>query len=289
MSLVRRKIQLSFRLGKGSFGESGYDTLTVSGLRTRVSITDAGGPTLGQARVRVFGLSLQHMAQLAQIMKMPNGEIQLRFNEITIIAGDDDRGMSQIFQGQITSAPIDLGGQPDAIIDFSAFAGGFEAVRSIAPTSYPAGTAVADIMANYARQAGYAFENHGVNTVISKPYFPGSLGDQIRSCAEQADCEVKITNGTLIIVPKGQPRNMTDVPLVSPATGMVDYPIGWNQGISVRSIYNPSLLILGQVQVKSVIPFANGFYTIYNVAHDLESETPNGDWFTAFNGFPLVN
>lgn len=290
MSFARRKLTLSFRLGQGSFGESGYDTLTVAGLRVRVNITETGGPSLGQAAVRAYGMTLDHMAQLAQIMKMPNGEIQTRYNEMSITAGDDVNGMTQIFRGQITSAPIDLTGQPDSVINFSAFAGGFEAVQAVPPASYPTGTAVADIMANFAKQAGLGFENHGVDTVISKPYFPGSLGQQILSCGEQANCEAKITNGVLIIVSKGASRNPGPdaLPLVAPETGMVDYPVAWNQGVSIRTLFNPQLTLLSQVKVKSIIPFANGDYTIYNIGHDLESEMPNGDWYSAFNGFPVI-
>lgn len=288
VSFIKRKITLTFQLGQGAFGQSGSKTLVIPGLRCRVSISDTGGPSLGQANVRVFGMTLEHMNALAQIMRMPNGEIQIRKNQIFIEAGDDTVGMSRIFQGQITSAPIDLCGQPDSVINFTAFAGGFEAVQVIPPTSYPGGASVAVIMQNFAMLGNYAFENNGVTTMLNRPYFPGTLGEQIMRCAEAAGIEAHITNGTLAIWPRGQARTTPKPIEVSPATGMVGYPVNWNQGIAVRMVFNPQILLGRQVLVKSILPFANGVFTCFNVGHDLESEQPGGDWFTAINGFPVV-
>lgn len=286
MTFAKRKINLTFVLGTGTFGITGSNTVTVSGLRVSASIVNAGGASMGQAIVRVFGLPLSLMNQLAQKMRVNKESIQTRFNQLQIEAGDDVAGMSIIFQGQITLAPIDMNSYPDSSLVVTAHAGYFEAVKSANPISFPGSVDAAVILQNLATQSEYAFENNGVSVMLSTPYFHGSPRQQMEMCAQAANINWVIDNGTLGIWPKGGVRGGA-IPLVSAATGMVGYPSNYDIGVAVKTVFNPQIRIGGAVQVKSTLPFANGQFVMFNVLHELESEMPNGQWFTEFYGSPL--
>jgi hypothetical protein len=175
---------------------------------------------------------------------------------------------------------------PDAILEISAYTGAFAAVQMIDPTSYPGPVDASVVLSNLAVQGGFAFENHGVSVMLDRPYFWGSVREQMLQCMEHADIEWNGLQGdTLAIWPKGGTRGGL-IPLISPETGMLGYPTNWQAGLAVTTLFNPQLRIGGEAQMKSSLPFANMRVRIVEVSHELESETPNGRWFTTFHGFP---
>lgn len=240
---------------------------------------------MGQAAVRVYGLD---PSKLRQLSALNSAIMYQRNNKIIITAGDDVSGMGRIFEGQIAVGQIDMNGSPDSALVLSAFAGLLNAVQPAPPSSYPGTADVAVIMQNLATAMGYTFENNGISVILSTPYLPGTLRDQAMRCANAANINWVIDNGTLAIWPRFGSRGGS-VPLITPESGMVGYPTYSEMGIALKTIFNP-FLILGQtVEVRSSLNFANGRWNIFNLEHDLESETPGGDWFTRFTGNPYSN
>lgn len=286
---TQRKIDLTFQLGTGAFGETGMNVVKVQGRRVRCSIQRAGGPSMGQATIRVYGMRLPEMAQLMGSFRVVAGQALFNNNHVLVEAGDAGALPSQIFAGLIQQAPIDLGNQPASCLTILANAGMFDAIKPVAPSSYPGTADVATIMQNIAAQMGWAFENSGVKAKLSTPYFPGTLREQARRCAEAAHINWHLDDSanTLAIWPKGGARGGA-VPLISPDTGLVGYPTNYNNiGVSCTTLFNPALRVGGQVQVKSSLPYATGRFVVYNIAHELDSETPNGDWLTTFDGVQI--
>ena len=148
MTFLKRRIDLSFALGLGGvFGESGTNTVTVSGLRVHAHIEQVNGPGMGQAEVRVYGLTPSLLNQLSSL----NQATQVtRKNVLTVSAGDETNGMAVVFQGQISVGQIMLNSAPDTHLLVLANSGGLEAVQRVAPTSYPGSADAAVIMQNLA-------------------------------------------------------------------------------------------------------------------------------------------
>ena len=61
---------------------------------------------------------------------------------------------------------------------------------------------------------------------------------------------------------------------------MVGFPVYWEAGIVVTTLYNPQVQIGRQMKVTSSIPKANGLWDIIQVQHDLTTMLPKGPWFT---------
>lgn len=290
MSFVQRKIDVTFSLGEGSFGDSGFNTLKVTGLRVHAKIKRMGLPGASTAEISVFGLPLSDMNQLSTL---GNPNIFLRNNRILVEAGDAVSGMSTAYAGTIWTAWADMSGMPQTKLEVSAIVGSLAALTPVKPASYPGSADAANVISAIASTAGFGFENSGVSGVmLSSPYLDGTARDQFHAAITAANIygfiDDSVVPPKMCIWPRSGSRNGA-IPLISPTTGLVGYPRYSDRGIGCRSIYNPSIAFGGNVQVQSSITPACGTWTVNALDHSLQSETPGGDWFTDFEGYRLGN
>lgn len=313
-TFTRRLLEVSFQLGQGSFGGTGFDTITIPAadsqqrLRISATVNKSGGVTMNTASINVYGLTLAQMNQLSQL-KQPLASA--RTNIVTLSAGDADTGMSTVFTGNITECWPNMEGSPEAFLAIAAQTGVVDALRPVPPTSYSGPTDVATIIAGLATQMGLGFVNNGVSVMLPTPYYAGTARDQALKAAHDANINIAWDDGTTVqqggsannpTVPTGSeagsglpkviiwPKGGTiggQVPLISPETGMIGYPTVTQAGIIVNCLYNPSLAFGGSFECKSSLDVANGTWGIFNLTHQLESEMPDGKWFTRVEGSQL--
>lgn len=282
MAFTRKKLAVTFKLGTGNYGESGYNTVKFTDLRASAFITSTGGPSFSRLELEASGIDLSTMNQLSTL-----GQIitVVRRNTIIVEAGDDASGLSVVYQGQIIEAWVDASSMPNIVFRVKGGAGSFEAVKPVPPTTYNGLASVATIMSSLATQADLIFTNDGVQANLIDPYFPGTTFDQIRRCAEAANINWIIDKGTLAIWPKGGSRGGA-VPVVSPDTGMIGYPTFTSNGIQVTTLYNPSINYGQKIEVRSSLTPACGVWTIVALYHHLEAETPGGQWSSTMTAVP---
>lgn len=280
MTFASRRIDLTFALGKGSFGNDGSDTVTVSGLRVQASISKAGGVSMSEAEVRAYGLTLDQMNKLTLLNKLR--QYDTKRNSITIAAGDET-GVSVCFVGNIVEAWADMHSSPEASMYIRASSGYVDLLKPAAPTSYNGSVDAATILSGLALQMTppLTLENNGVSVQLASPYLPGTILDQIRAVARMGgfNCVIDDVESRLAIWPDGGVRGGLDT-VVSPSTGMVGYPLYTQNGIQLVTLYNPSLTFGTKVRVESQLTPASGGWSVASVTHDLESVTPGGKWFT---------
>lgn len=257
MALTSRLIDIAVQLAPNTqtnqpnrFAESGTDTARISGRRTSVRVENSGAPADGRAQVKVWGMTPSLMNQLATLGLVFN---IVPKNKLTISAGDAEAGMATVFSGTIYGAYGDFTAQPEVPFIFECLAGVADNVAPATASSFPGSTDVATIMGGLARQMNLGFENNGVNVKLASPYFSGSFMTQAQKVAEHAGIEWSITGSTLAIWPKGGNRKTPNVPVVSRATGMVGYPAFTQQGIIVKTIFNPQISFGSLVKVESTI------------------------------------
>lgn len=277
-SFIRRKLDIVFTLARGQFGESGTDTVTLSGLRCSAAIVKQGGDTQGELDLLIFGMTPSLMQQLSQLAQTPDGS---RGDQVTVLAGDDAAGMAIAYRGAIRDAWVDYDDAPQIAFHVVGMAALPEALKPVPPSSYRGTADVVTIMSNIATLMGRQFENGGVSGItLNNPYFPGTAYEQFERCRAAARIEGTLDDGTLAIWPRGGSRGGA-VPLISPATGMVGYPKRTQIGVNLTSLYNPSVVIGGDVQVNTSNVPCRGTWHILTVAHTLEAEVPGGQWFTS--------
>lgn len=281
MTFRERKITLQIDLGnKATFNPGGDNTVTLRDHRVHVSITKTYGPLNGEARIRVYGLAPSLLNQLASLNKTT---ATAQANTITVLAGDDVRGMGIAFAGQIQVSQADMSQHPETALNITAIGVGLLGVKRANPVSYPGTADAAVILKNMATLGGLDFENWGASYILATPYYCGDLKKQIADCMRAAGFEGLLDDKTLAIWPRSGTRGGA-IPLISPETGLVGYPsytsMDEGGGLSLTTLYNTDIRIGGQIAVQSGLAVANGKWQVFSLNQELEAQVPGGQWFT---------
>lgn len=274
-SYVTRDLSVTVQLGKGTFGGSGFNTVTLSDLRMAATVAKLGMPSFDTAEIRIFGLPPTLMNRVSTLgVPLP----MARLNTVQLYAGDAVNGMPLIYQGTIQNAWQNLDGTPETFLHILAYSGYYDAMAPIPPTSVKGSADVATIMAGLAQRMGRVFENNGVKVTLSNPYFAGTAVQQAQAIARAANIEMYDDGMTLAIWPKSGTRGGA-VPLISPDAGLVNYPRYTSQGMDFRCLFNPNIRLGGQIKMQSSITPACGTWYVNRLSYDLSSRFPGGPWF----------
>lgn len=291
-SFVKRKLALSIRLANNTktnqpvkFAGTGADTVTVEDARMSVRIQNAGSPAPAIATVDVYGLDETLMNELSTLGLVFN---MVPKNTVTILAGDDQNGMSIVFTGTIVSGYADYNQSPNVPFHFEANSLLIDAVVPAVASSYQGSAAVADIMGGFAKLMGLTLENNGVDGKLSNPYFSGNVRTQLRECAEAANINFEVVGGkTLAIWPKGGYRNTPSIPLISAATGMILYPSYTQNGIMIRTLFDPKITFGSLIKVETSVKAVNdvGQWAVNQLSLELDSQVRKGKWEAIINAY----
>lgn len=289
MSFARREIDLTFELGTGDFGTGGADKVELTGLRVAANIQRNGGVSWSTANIQAYGVPLSVMNRLSTLRQLyPD----VRKNTVTIRAGDSETGKGVVFSGQIRSAYADFAGAPDSVFTVEAATMIIPGLEPAPPSTFPGPTDAAVIARGLADRMGYGFENNGVQTMIANPYYSGTNRQQLEALARVGGFDVIIDDTVsppaVVLVAQGQVRKGV-VPLISAATGMVGYPSYVQNAVGFTTIYNPNIQHLGGVEIDTDLTPAKGRWYIYQLGHNLASETLDGPWYTQARGILYGN
>lgn len=277
MTFVKRVLQATINLGEGQFGDDKGPDVTLSGLRMMASIVNTNGEAQGELQLRIFGLPLEMMNQLTLTTIQTQ---QLRRNTILVVAGDEGGPLSVVYSGTIDACFSEFQSAPDVVFSIYAKSMAYQSVRPVAARSYVGSTSVFEILIDMALDAGLLFENKGDDVILSNPYFPGTVWEQIKTCCKAARLNYTVENGVLSVWPRTGSRASDEAITLSAANGMVGYPTISPGGIAVTTRFNPALKVGTKVNVVSDITIANGEWNTYTLSHALESERPGGAWFS---------
>ncbi len=303
-SYQKRKLDITITLGQGTFGQTGTNTVKLSGLRVVASIDKRGYPSMDRAQARVYGVPPSIMNEVSTL------GIPLTMwragNAMLIEAGDAANGMSVVYSGYLHQAWQDFDDVPDTFLMLIGWGGQDKAIFPVAPISFKGSADVATLLQGIADRSLWKFENSGVRVQLANPYFSGTALEQVHAIGRAANIEVYIdTNqspNVLACWPKYATRGGL-VPLINTKSGLVNYPRFQSNGMGFRCIFNPNIRIGGQIQMEST---AGGSPTMVNTAqggnttpsgtqsggpnglwavispltYSLAAEMPGGDWFT---------
>lgn len=287
MAFAERIIDLTFTKAAGLFAQSQTNIIHLSGLRVQCSINNFSGVTTCEAQLRILGMTQAHLIDLAA----PNSAFMAQRNIKLEIRAGVAGAMDLIFSGAIATGQIDLNNQPDSALVIIAQSGLLDNVIPAGSTSYPKTTDHISILSYLASKMGLAFIATGTPKILNTPYIYGSYRDQVIRVVDAASVNFMIMNDTLYVWPRyglvDSAAIRAQAPLISPDTGMVGYPTFSDIGVSVTTLFNSALRPSQTVTIASSMQFANGSWNIYHASHELESQTPNGKWFTHFDAQPF--
>jgi hypothetical protein len=213
---------------------------------------------------------------------------QRRNNRITVTAGEEGGAMSTVYEGTIDTAYGDFRSAPDPVFNVIALSAAVAALKPVSASSYNGTVDAAQVMQDLAGKMGFVFDNNGVSFNLTNPNFSGTALEQVKSCAKAANIFYTADRGKLAIWPKSGYRGTDPIP-IDAAHDMVGYPEFSSEGINVQTIFNPNLELGGRVNITSILTPANGIWNIYRLNVDIESEMPDGKWFSTIGCYRLNN
>lgn len=280
MTFAQRAIDVTFTLATGLQGDTQDKPVTLTGLRVQVEIESSAAPNTPTLNARIFGLNPEHLKTFTRIGRYP---LQQRNNVIQISAGDVDGNMTTIFEGSISTALCNYQNMPESPLEIVAVSGGFAAAKPVAATSLPGPQSIVDLITIFANQATpplTVVNDLTTTPILYNPNYGNTVKAKIYEAAKHAHINVTFFGNTVTLWDIGGSISNDTMPVISAANGMVGYPILSVPGLTIKNEFIPAVKAGTQCTVQSSLEMANGQWSIFHYKHILESETPNGAWFT---------
>lgn len=280
-SFTKKQIRVGMALYKGEQKR----TLVYEGVETHVSIEKPGEPDENKAIIEMYNLSMDAMRDMTTLSFKP---LQSKKNLVVIFAGDETEGMIQCFAGEIQTAYADFSGAPTIKMHIEAAAGSYPSLKASPPIAVKGSQTAASLIEQFAKESGYTFVNNGVTSSVKNAVLNGDPITKMKTVAHMVGCEIIIDDNVVKIQPYNKGLDEGNAVLMSKDSGMLGYPTFTSEGIKLRALYNPDLQLGGMVEVKTVVPGAEGTWKITKLSHSLvaNSNAP-ADWFSEVEASPL--
>lgn len=287
----KKELRFIITLQTGTFGSSNANTIILEGFRAEAFINKAGGMMMGELRAQIYGVSQSDMNACRTLQWRPKS---LNQNTVQVYAIDGAQS-TLVFQGNIVNAWGVYDNMPDVYLMIQAQSAYFNQLAPTTPTSIQGsidaatlmGQLVAAMNQNNPNGTQFVLENNGVNFNLSNPYLPNTSLEQIKNLAQSSGIDLYVDDNVIAICPQGQPRTMATIPQISAASGLTKYPTFDGVGVTFEMLFNPAVRFGGSISlltsVKAITDFSSQ-WIVTSIAHNLESEKPNGKWFSRVRG-----
>lgn len=268
----KKAIRTTITLVNDKFDDD-TNQIIAEGLRTICNIQFGGGAIMPYAEIIIYGLRLDVMHKL---MRVRWQDINSMLNTIRV----ETEG-AIVYEGNITFAYIDTSNAPNVSLRIRSITAIYESLAPAVPVVYFGERSVAGIIEDIATKMGYSFVNNGVpDTLVADDL---TLEDtdlnKIRKLCRDYQIDLYIENRSITITPQGASRDIR-IPLITPKTGLIGYPVPTMQGVDFRCLYDPMIRFGGLVRIQdSLMETTNGDWRIFGTTIQLESEMPGGAWF----------
>jgi hypothetical protein len=281
-----KQLRFTFTLANNAKFNGTNNQLVIAGLRASVSIKGSGLPAFPEAEISIYGMLQSDMIALTALAFQPSPAMM---RNTVVIEANGGGGWSTVFSGQIITGGPNYDNLPNVFYGAQCRVLGYESLAPADAISYTGATDVGLIMARLAANAGFVFQNNGVNQTLDSPYLDKTLAEQIRKVKHDAGIEVYIDGNLMTIAPNGTPR--ADVPsfTLTPKSGLRGYPkLDYQRGfVNASAFFNPGFRFGGPITIQdSDVITANGNWLVGTITHNLESLMPNGAWFSELLLYP---
>ena len=280
---ARRRLTFAFTFGDGAPKGAAGTTLTLTNLRAWCQVENNVSPSgATNSVIRLYGLTLDHINQLTRA-----GVLYGAPRDTVTVSAGDDASVQEVFTGLINEAKPDFSNQPHTGFIITTIASTTLRIKPAQPISYPGSVSAQDALTAICKQAGITLSNNGVTAQLSTPYFPGTTWQQIMKAVQAADAYAfyDAASNTLSVWPRNSSsspnQSITSPVLISPQTGMINYPEFQQATIRVRNLFAPGLQAIKPgtwIKVQSQLAAANGNWYVRRSTLLLSSRLPKGPW-----------
>jgi hypothetical protein len=253
-----------------------YDKVIYKGVRASVSISNAGQGQFTEMNCKIWGMKEDTMFQFTTLKLVSN---LTNANSIVIYAVDGPN-KTLVFAGNMIRALCDYNALPNASLTIMAQIDYSKVVNPAIARSFKGEVDANSIFAQLASEMGKAFENNSVSVKVRDISLRGSIPDMIRDLAKMTGVQYVFEGGNLAIWNTGSPRRNFSHQL-SPNSGLIGYPTFDGSRLHAKVMFNQNIVIGSVIEIKDTKTFgANGKFYVHKITHMLESNMPNGAWFS---------
>lgn len=261
-------------------GKGAGTTMTFEGYACTVKVTKQGLPELPKASVTLWGLSEEHMENLTTLAFE---SMYLRRNRIVIEAGEKDKALATIFRGEIVSAIPDFNAAPSPSMAIEAKTGIYGAMTPAPPVAVKGNQSADSLCSAFAKEAGMKYRSSGITASVGDCVINGDPVTKMKWVAETIGADLVIDDDEVTLLERDTVRGQSaaGITIINPQTGQIGYPSFDDKGVKCTVFFEPSLQIMGMVEIQSAFRRANGKWRIYSLSHDLSANLPSGgSWKT---------
>jgi hypothetical protein len=268
----KRTLKYEFVNETSSFDDAGNNKISISNVKSSVSLQSSGNLFGTQVSVSIFGLSLDMLAALSS-------------KAMGLFGTDTERIIMKIyvediaiFTGYMTSSTPNMNLPPNAPLMITATANADLQNKVASPFSFSGSTPVTSVINAICKAAGYTPYIVGLEgKVISNPHYEGSVFDQLRAVCDDLNIAMSVAPPSISFWPQESTKD--DVkPLISPEYGLIGYPVFSNGGVMFQTQFSTLLTTGRDIELQTTLPHASGVYKLTSVTHELSSWMEDGPW-----------
>lgn len=286
-----KTIRITIQMRKGQFNDKDFEgkseeekkkiesqnTVVIEGLPTQVGITKQGGDDPNTAHVIIKNMSIENVKKLTTLAFK---QLEVNNNYIQIDVGNKgDQTLATAFAGEITKAVPQIDSSATLSLSIDASAGYYASLIAAPPLSVNGTVSIESLLAQWAEEAKYKYENKGVQGTVENAVFLGSPIKKCQTLAHQYDFDLLIDDGKITSQPWNAPAD-GEIPLIANYSGLLGYPSFSDSGISFTCIFNDKIKVGGIVSLQSILPWATAEWQVTKVEHQLSAFDNSGRWET---------
>ena len=253
-----------------------YDQVIYRGVRASVAISNAGQGQFTELNCKIWGMKEDTMFQFTTLKLVSN---LTNANSIVIYAVDG-KDKTLIFAGNMIRAMCDYNTLPNASLTIQGQVDYSKVINPAIARSFKGEVDAASIFKQLASEMGKAFENNGVSYKVRDISLRGSIPDMIRDLARMTGIQYTFEGGNLAIWNQGSYRT-NFVHILNPESGLIGYPSFDGSRLEAKIMFNQNMVVGSAIEIRDTKVFgANGKFFVHKITHVLESNVPNGAWFS---------
>lgn len=270
MKLKQRTIEIYFTLDSSLTFINKNNTKTIASseenpLSIDVDIRSEGAPSSTSAKITVANMVPEDIELLTTLNFKPNTYLK---NTAAIFAGYDNQ-LQQVFSGTIIKGSGRYG--VENVYECEAVSGFWEQKKTMPMLANKGTIDALQLMKEICGEIKYKFvDNVAGKKLLTNPVLTGSAIDRLNYIAKATGILLDINNETVTVYETGSAKSNTVI-LLNAESGMIGYPSFDENGIIVRSYFNPNIKNGILLKVESEVKNANGTWRIITVNTQLQN------------------
>lgn len=266
MAFLKRSIDVLFFHKK-----TGENILTVKDAYVTCDISDVAGESAGQLVMVIYGLSQSSMNRISSD-GLSVSEVADIWCRVTVSSEDvtGKRTQNTAYEGFVFESVTDYNNAPSPTLTVTCQSSAPLALKAQDATSFNGSVAVGQAISSILKDSGFLLDINDGGAVIENLHVSGSALEQLSQACHAAALRFVISNGKVKVFPITSEPPLGDVPVLSPDTGMVGYPVVSGTKICLKAIYNNAFAVPDYIKIKSSIGTANGVFQMVRVSHHIE-------------------